>query len=70
MSHYSFNTCVHFWFYFPPDFPYLLFLNISFRYVLTELIETETLYVEDLGLIVQVCLFKASDYLFMTVIKT
>uniref|UniRef100_A0A8D3DMA8 Rho guanine nucleotide exchange factor 25 n=1 Tax=Scophthalmus maximus TaxID=52904 RepID=A0A8D3DMA8_SCOMX len=53
MSHYSFNTCVHFWFYFPPDFPYLLFLNISFRYVLTELIETETLYVEDLGLIVQ-----------------
>jgi len=33
---------------------YLCFLSL--RYVLTELIETERLYVEDLGLIVQVCL--------------
>lgn len=31
------------------------FISI-FRYVLSELIETERLYVEDLGLIVQVCL--------------
>lgn len=31
------------------------FISI-YRYVLAELIETERLYVEDLGLIVQVCL--------------
>jgi hypothetical protein len=33
----------------------LISLSLTLRYVLTELIETEKLYVDDLGLIVEVC---------------
>lgn len=44
----------YFQLWFPVSFSFIFASCFSCRYVLTELVETERLYVEDLGLIVQV----------------